>query len=199
MSFKKNLVFAFLFFSTASLCQNTVITNDILDSRPVFIGGGLVLGGGSHAFQVGLNPELIKSFNAYVDGGLAMNLYYEVYDASEINSIKSKNFRLGIAAFTRVWPIENFFVQIQPEYNYAWMNLTDMRTGVSGVDKFGAESLLAGVGYGRRNEWGMSYFSIMYDLLNNPRSQYIDMYNRKEPIFRAGVGFPLRFGARRRH
>ncbi len=199
MRLKNILAFAFLLFSTASLCQNTVITTNLLDSRPVFIGGGLVLGGGSHAFQMGLNPELIKNFNDYVDGGLAMNLYYEVYDASEINAIKSKNFRLGIGAFTRVWPIESFFVQIQPEYNYAWMNLTDVRTGASGVDKFGAESLLAGVGYGKRNEWGMSYFSIMYDMFNNPRSQYIDSYNRKQPIFRAGVGFPLRFGARRRH
>jgi hypothetical protein len=199
MSYKNILAFAFLFFSSASLCQTTVTTSDLLNSKPVFIGGGLVLGGGAHSFQMGLNPELIKSFNTYIDGGIAMNIYYEVYNASELNTIKSKNFRLGMGAFTRIWPIESFFIQIQPEYNYAWLNQKDMSTGQSGVANFGAESLLTGIGYGKRNEWGISYFSIMYDLLDNPRSQYKDAYNRREPVFRAGIGFPLKFGIKKKH
>jgi len=53
---------------------------------------------------------------------------------------------------------------------------------------------LAGVGYGKRVASGISYFSIMIDLLNNPQSQYNGILNRKEPVFRAGIGFPLRFG-----
>lgn len=85
------------------------------------MGGGLVLGGGANSFQMGLNPEIIKSFTPYLDGGLAMNIYYELYNSNELSDIRSRNFRLGIGAFTRIWPIESFFIQVQPEYNYAWI------------------------------------------------------------------------------
>jgi len=51
---------------------------------------------------------------------------------------------------------------------------------------------LAGIGYGTRTESGMTYFSLMFDLLKNPNSPYRDGYNRAEPIIRAGVAFPIR-------
>jgi hypothetical protein len=191
----KNIILATLIlFSITAKAQTTITTNKILDKKPVFVGGGLVLGGGAHSFQIGLNPEIIKSFTPYLDGGLAMNIYYELYNASEFSDIQSRNFRLGIGAFTRIWPIESFFIQVQPEYNNAWIKQKDTKSGQAGSNNFGAESILAGVGYGKRNASGLSYFSVMIDLLNNPQSQYNSGYNRKEPVFRAGIGFPLRFG-----
>jgi hypothetical protein len=195
----KNIILATLvLFSITAQGQTTITTNKILDKKPVFVGGGLVLGGGAHSFQMGLNPEIIKSFTPYLDGGLAMNIYYELYNASEFSDIRRRNFRLGIGAFTRIWPIESFFIQVQPEYNYAWIKEKDVIKVVSRTTNFGAESILAGVGYGKRNASGISYFSVMIDLLNNPQSQYNSGYNRKEPVFRAGIGFPLRFGPKKK-
>jgi len=198
MHFKNYILATFILFGIAAQAQTTITTNAILDKKPIFVGGGLVLGGGAHSFQMGLNPEIIKSFTPYVDGGLAMNIYYESYNPYELSDIRSRNFRLGVGAFTRIWPIESFFIQIQPEYNYAWIKQKNISTGQSGATNFGAESLLAGVGYGKRSEWGISYFSVMLDLLNNPQSQYKSGINRKEPVFRAGIGFPLKFGAKKK-
>jgi hypothetical protein len=195
----KNIFLATLIlFSIIAQAQTIITTNKILEKKPVFVGGGLVLGGGAHSFQMGLNPEIIKSFTPYLDGGLAMNIYYELYNPSDFSDIRSRNFRLGIGAFTRIWPIESFFIQVQPEYNYAWIKQKDTKSGQAGSTNFGAESLLAGVGYGKRSANGISYFSVMIDLLNNPQSQYNSGYNRKEPVFRAGIGFPLRFGPKKK-
>lgn len=198
MYLKKIFLANLILFSITAQSQTTITTNKILDKKPVFVGGGLVLGGGAHSFQMGLNPEIIKSFTPYLDGGLAMNIYYELYNPSEFSDIRSRNFRLGIGAFTRMWPIESFFIQVQPEYNYAWIKQKDTKSGQAGSTNFGAESILAGVGYGKRSEFGISYFSVMIDLLNNPQSQYNSGYNRKEPVFRAGIGFPLRFGPKKK-
>ena len=198
MHLKKIILAAFILFSITVQAQTTITTNAILDKKPVFVGGGLLLGGGAHSFQMGLNPEIIKSFTPYLDGGLAMNIYYDLYNPYEFSDIRSRNFRLGIGAFTRIWPIESFFIQVQPEYNYAWINQKNVSTGQSGATNFGAESILAGVGYGKRSEFGISYFSVMIDLLNNPQSQYNIGYKRKEPVFRAGIGFPLRFGPKKK-
>ena len=198
MYLKNTFLATLILFSFAAQGQTTITTNKTLDKKPVFVGGGLVLGGGAHSFQLGLNPEIIKSFTPYLDGGLAMNIYYELYNPSEFSDIRSRNFRLGIGAFTRIWPIESFFIQVQPEYNYAWIKQKDTKSGQAGSTNFGAESILAGVGYGKRSEFGISYFSVMIDLLNNPQSQYNSGYNRKEPVFRAGIGFPLRFGPKKK-
>ena len=195
----KNIILAtIILFSITAQAQTTITTNKILDKKPVYVGGGLVLGGGAHSFQMGLNPEIIKSFTPYLDGGLAMNIYYELYNPSDFSDIRSRNFRLGVGAFTRIWPIESFFIQVQPEYNYAWIKQKDTKSGQAGSTKFGAESILAGVGYSKRSASGISYFSVMIDLLNNPQSQYNSGYNRKEPVFRAGIGFPLRFGPKKK-
>ena len=198
MYLKNTFLATLILFSFAAQGQTTITTNKTLDKKPVFVGGGLVLGGGAHSFQLGLNPEIIKSFTPYLDGGLAMNIYYELYNPSEFSDIRGRNFRLGIGAFTRIWPIESFFIQVQPEYNYAWIKQKDTKSGQAGSTNFGAESLLAGVGYGKRSANGISYFSVMIDLLNNPQSQYNSGYNRKEPVFRAGIGFPLRFGPKKK-
>ena len=198
MYLKKIFLANLILFSITAQSQTTITTNKILDKKPVFVGGGLVLGGGAHSFQMGLNPEIIKSFTPYLDGGLAMNIYYELYNPSDFSDIRSRNFRLGVGAFTRIWPIESFFIQVQPEYNYAWIKQKDTKSGQAGSTNFGAESILAGVGYGKRGASGISYFSVMIDLLNNPQSQYNSGYNRKEPVFRAGIGFPLRFGPKKK-
>jgi len=180
--------------------QEVIKTMPSINTNPIFLGGNIVIGGGSGSFQIGLNPEMYKRVNDYVDLGAATNLFFQSFNPTISNGFSgtsSRSFQLGAGAFTRIWPLEKFFIQIQPEYNYTWSRFKDRGTeginaGASRSIRFGAESLLAGIGYGSRSENGMTFFSVMIDLLKNPNSPYRDGYNRADPIIRAGFAFPIR-------
>jgi hypothetical protein len=200
---KNKLIYLILFALSNSFilkAQEVVKTMPSMNVNPIFIGGNLVIGGGAGSFQIGLNPEIYKRVNDYVDIGAATNLFFQSFNPTISNGlpgISSRSFQLGAGAFTRIWPIEKFFIQVQPEYNYTWSRFKDRGTeginaGASRSISFGAESLLAGIGYGSRSENGMTYFSVMIDLLKNINSPYRDSYNRADPIIRAGFAFPIR-------
>jgi len=200
---KKKFIYLILFALSNSYilrAQEVIKTMPSINDNPLFIGGNLVIGGGAGSFQLGLNPEIYKRVNDYVDIGAATNLFFQSFNPTISNGlpgISSRSFQLGAGAFTRIWPIEKFFIQIQPEYNYTWSRFKDRGTeginaGASRSIRFGAESLLAGIGYGSRSENGMTYFSVMIDLLKNQNSPYRDSYNRADPIIRAGFAFPIR-------
>ena len=200
---KNKLIYLILFALSNSFilkAQEVVKTMPSMNVNPIFIGGNLVIGGGAGSFQIGLNPEIYKRVNDYVDIGAATNLFFQSFNPTISNGlpgISSRSFQLGAGAFTRIWPLEKFFIQVQPEYNYTWSRFKDRGTegvnaGASRSISFGAESLLAGIGYGTRSENGMTYFSVMIDLLKNPNSPYRDGYNRADPIIRAGFAFPIR-------
>jgi hypothetical protein len=55
--------FLFLLLSLHATSQTTIQTNNFETPRPIFFGGGIVLGGSSSSFQLGLNPELVKTYN----------------------------------------------------------------------------------------------------------------------------------------
>jgi hypothetical protein len=199
---KKKLVLLILVALSNSIivhAQDVVKTMPSMNVNPVFIGGNLVIGGGAGSFQLGLNPEMFKRVNDYVDIGAATNLFFQSFNPTISNGlpgVSSRSFQLGAGAFTRIWPLEKFFIQVQPEYNYTWSRFKDRGTegvnaGASRSIGFGAESLLAGIGYGTRSENGMTYFSVMIDLLKNPNSPYRDGFNRADPIIRAGFAFSL--------
>ena len=194
---RKSFVFisVFTLLHLFSLAQNkTVITTAHLIPKPVFFGGGIILGGGSGSFQLGLNPELVKSYNQYIDMGLALNLYYASYRATSLvtdERYKHNNTQIGFGGFMRVWPIEQFFLQIQPEYNWTFSNATNFTQGTSGSSSVHAPSVLAGIGYGKRNESGFSYFSVMFDLVNAQQSPYRMGQLTAQPIIRAGFGIPI--------
>jgi hypothetical protein len=200
---KNKLIYLILFALSNSFilkAQEVVKTMPSMNVNPVFIGGNLVIGGGAGSFQIGLNPEIYKRVNDYVDIGAATNLFFQSFNPTISNGlpgISSRSFQMGVGGFTRIWPLEKFFIQVQPEYNYTWSRFKDRGTegvnaGASRSISFGAESLLAGIGYGTRSENGMTYFSVMIDLLKNPNSPYRDGYNRADPIIRAGFAFPIR-------
>ena len=177
--------------------QDIVKTTPALIERPLFIGGNIVVGGGSGWFHLGLNPELSKRMNQWVDNGGAVNLLYSASNPNFLSSTRTRSFQFGVGGFTRIWPAERFFLQVQPEYNWNWTNMKDMSTnsetsGASRKIRYGAESILAGIGYGSRSENGMTYFTLMIDLLKNPNSPYRDGYNRADPFVKAGFALPIR-------
>lgn len=195
---KNYLVLFFLIISMQTIAQNTVIeTNKLVaPEKPWMLGGGLVLGGGTGSFQIGLNPELVKSYNDYIDLGVITNIYYSSFrSVASYDGINAKfhKTQFGLGGFARVWPVNEFFLQIQPEYNWTWSNQKDLVNGISRNVNVSATSVLAGIGYGRRTENGFSYMSIMIDLVNSQQSPYGMGQLRPQPIFRAGFGLPIHF------
>jgi len=194
------IVIVFSLIQITGIGQNkTVKTFSDYSPHPVYIGGGLVLGGGSGSFQIGLNPELVKTYNEFIDLGAAVNLYYASYRTlgSNDNEYKLTNTQLGLGAFARVWPFDDFFMQLQPEYNWTFSSGNNYTQGTTGRSQVSAPSLLAGLGYGRRYENGFTYFSIMYDLIDSQQSPYRMGQASPQPIFRAGFGIPIHFARRR--
>jgi len=186
------LIICFTLISHLAQAQNIIQTQKVLEEeKPILFGGGLLLGGGSNSFQLGLNPELLKSYNKYIDAGIIANIYYSSFSISLGSNEKIKNFQLGAGVFARVWPIEQFFIQIQPEYNRTWTSANNYSNGVRASTSYGATSILGGIGYGKHNADGMSYFSVMIDLLNADQSPYKIGQARAQPIIRAGAGFPI--------
>ena len=195
---KSNKIFISLFILSFTLishfaqAQNIIQTQKVLEEeKPILFGGGLLLGGGNNSFQLGLNPELLKSYNKYIDAGIIANIYYSSFNLSFGSNEKIKNFQLGAGVFARVWPVEQFFIQIQPEYNRTWTSANNYSNGVRASTSFGATSILGGIGYGKHNADGMSYFSVMIDLLNANQSPYKIGQTTTQPIIRAGAGFPI--------
>jgi len=193
---KQLLSFVILFVALNLNAQTTTIqTTKLMEpTKPLMLGGGLVLGGGTGSFQIGLNPELVKTYNDYIDLGLITNLYYSSFrTVASYDGINAKYHKtqFGLGGFARVWPVNEFFLQIQPEYNWTWSNQKDLVNGISRNLNVSATSVLAGVGYGKRSENGFSYLSIMIDLVNSQQSPYGMGQLRPQPIFRAGFGFPI--------
>lgn len=174
-----------------TIIETTKLSNN---DKPIYFGGGIVLGGGSGSFQLGLNPELIKSYNYYLDIGLVSNLYFSTYKSTDINNgyqYKSSNTQIGIGGFARIWPLNQFFIQLQPEYNFTWTNAKNLSIGTKGSSQVSAPSFLTGIGYGKRTENGFSYFSVLFDIINDPQSPYRMGQLKAQPIFRAGFGIPI--------
>jgi hypothetical protein len=190
--FSALLILSIIIISQSAQAQNIIQTQKVFkEEKPILFGGGLLLGGGNNSFQLGLNPELLKSYNKYIDAGIIANIYYSSFNMSFGSNEKIKNFQLGAGVFARVWPIEQFFIQIQPEYNRTWTSANNYSNGVRASTNFGATSILGGIGYGKHNADGMSYFSVMIDLLNSDQSPYKIGQSRPQPIIRAGAGFPI--------
>lgn len=193
---KKVLSFIILFVALNLDAQITTIqTTKIMEpERPWMIGGGLVLGGGSGSFQIGINPEMVKSYNDYIDLGVISNIFYSSFRTTEISSTNEKfrKMQFGLGGFARLWPVNEFFLQVQPEYNWTWAKQVNVVSNSSNKVNVSATSVLAGIGYGKRTENGFSYFSIMLDLINSQQSPYGMGQLRPQPIFRAGFGLPIR-------
>ena len=193
---KQVLSFIILFVALNLNAQITTIqTTKLMEpERPWMIGGGLVLGGGSGSFQIGINPEMVKSYNDYIDLGVISNIFYSSFRTTEISSTNEKfrKMQFGLGGFARLWPVNEFFLQVQPEYNWTWAKQVNVVSNSSNKVSVSATSVLAGIGYGKRTENGFSYFSIMLDLINSRQSPYGMGQLRPQPIFRAGFGLPIR-------
>ncbi|MCX8020934.1 MAG: hypothetical protein N2747_10620 [Chitinophagaceae bacterium] len=156
----------------------------------VFLGTGLNLGF-ANGFIIGVNPEVGYSIGQVLDVGLATNINY-ITQRSNVANTSLRYLALGGGPFVRIWPVHQFFLGTQFEYNA--ITLKEVTNGtVTAKMKSSATSLLAGIGYGTRvigqNQF---YTSIMVDLLKHENSPYRDQFNRMLPVFRTGFTIYLK-------
>jgi len=87
---KKKFVYLILFALSNSItvnAQEVVETMPSLNVNPIFIGGNLVIGGGAGSFQLGLNPEVYKRVNDFVDLGASTNLFFQSFNPKIVYNI----------------------------------------------------------------------------------------------------------------
>lgn len=158
----------------------------------MFVGANLNLGFINSSFNIGINPEVGYSLTRWLDAGIAANFNYFSQNASEFSSIRYRNINYGAGIFTRIWPVNFLFLQVQPEYNFINSAQKNVLTQQAAKFKYDAGSLLVGIGYGSRLIGSSySYFTLMLDVLQNPNSPYRDQYNDPLPVVRAGFGMYL--------
>jgi hypothetical protein len=175
----------------------------------VFIGGGVGLGFSSSTFgsnfNIGITPEIGYSFNSWLDAGVSLNLNYYSYNYGYLGggTTKQRSFNYGGGVFLRAYPLQEFFIQVQPEYNFISTKLTN--TNNSGVLRLNqkAPSFLVGLGYGRRivGQSGF-YTAILLDLGQDNSSPYRQVTTdgfgnptgttQAIPVIRAGFTYYLR-------
>ena len=175
----------------------------------VFIGGGVGLGFSSNSygnnFNFGLTPEIGYSFTNWLDMGVSINLNYYSYNYSDRigGTTKQRSFNYGGGVFLRAYPLQEFFVQVLPEYNFISTKLTNTSNNAVLRLNQKAASYLVGIGYGRRivGQSGF-YTALMIDLGEDPSSPYrqisLDSYGNPSgntyaiPVIRAGFTYYLR-------
>lgn len=161
-----------------------------LKRERVFLGTGVNFAF-FNGFIIGLNPEVGYSVGRFLDVGLSTNFTYitERYiDAPATDRL----FIAGGGPFVRIWPLPQFFIGGQFEYNTISFS-TKFNNEVLNRTRFNAPSMLVGVGYGNRFIGQSQFYTgIMVDVLGNERSPYTDAAGRMQPVFRTAFTFYLK-------
>ncbi len=175
----------------------------------IFVGGGIGLGYSSSSygsnFNFGITPEIGYSLTKWFDAGVSLNLNYYSYNSADGlgGTTKQRSFNYGGGVFLRAYPLQEFFIQVLPEYNFISTNLTSTSNNQTLHLNQHATSFLAGVGYGRRIVGQSGFYTVlMLDLASDAASPYrqasYDAYGNSSgstyavPVIRAGFTFYLR-------
>ena len=201
------VVIVILLLSSVNLIAQTDNQNDTttaplqqygFDKHKLFAGGSINLGYGGgtvSTFAIGALPEIGYTFKQWLDIGLAFNINYyssTEYDdpngiyANDIVGEKATSYGAGI--FARVHPFEQFFFQVQPEFDAYKIKLTER--GISQTSNPSSTSILAGIGWGQRIVGQSSFYTLlMFDLGNEKNTPYKDSQGNVIPVLRAGFNF----------
>ena len=166
--------------------------------KNLFSGGSISLSFFNTDFLIGANPVFGYSLTNWLDAGVLANYTYASYHDYYTLGDKLHQSIYGGGAFMRVFPFKFLFGTAQWEHNWisakyfsipGSVGLTDDKSTVD------ANSFLVGGGYctGRDGQTKSvyGYFSVMFDIVRNKYSPYVDGYNRSIPIIRAGMHIPL--------
>ncbi len=169
------------------------------NKRSLFIGGAVNLGFSGNTFVAGANPEIGFTVKEWLDVGALLNINYYAQSADPNlyynYNTRTRSFAYGVGAFTRIYPVNFLFLQVQPEFNFTNINYKDF--SAIPAQKYSyqtqAPSLLVGAGYCQRIAGESNfYIAVLIDALDNPNSPYRDAYtNTILPQYRAGFDIYL--------
>lgn len=186
---KKLFVFTVLiFFSAAAVAQDEEKPEGAMKDK-LFAGGSLGLSFGSYTL-INLSPQIGYRFNKYLAAGVGFNLIYasqKEKDNYGRDYSKSVQGITGLNLFTRFYPVEKFFIQLQPEANYRFGNITYYQGSIQEKFKLDAEivpSFLAGGGLVAPTKNGAFITTILYDVLQKPNAPY-----GNKPVVNVGYNF----------
>lgn len=162
------------------------------DKSRLFVGGNLGLNFSSYYTLINVSPQLGYRFNDYLAAGAGVNFIYSSQKDYRVDGSDYSRTNYGVAGlniFGRVYPIQQVFLQLQPEMNYTW-GRRKFYDGVTPPYTYTGQitpSLLAGAG-GALSTGGNGAFIIMiqYDLLQSNRTPY-----GSRPFFSFGYNIGL--------
>ena len=200
---KKLITIILLFCNVYCLAQDKSTKEEKgFDATNLFTGGsvsfGLGFGNYNKTFLAGLNPHIGYTFAKWIDAAFVVNFQY--YSAKGFYDEKYRSTTYGPGFFTRIYPVKFLFIQAQPEYNFIKQKYIPV-SGTSIKDNLRVSSLLLGAGYisSRSGENSFTYLSVLFDVLKNPNSPYVDGYGKIIPVVRAGINIGLNKGPGNRY
>ena len=145
------------------------------DKTKLFFGGSLGLSFGSYTF-INVSPQVGYRFNKTFAAGTGINLQYSSYKTNYGDAsldYKEQYGMAGLNIFGRIYPVDFLLLQLQPELNYTWGNLSFYDgTPERKLDNKFVPSLLGGVGAGIPAGRGAFIVMAQYDILQQERSPY---------------------------
>ncbi len=95
------------------------------DKSKLFYGGSLGLAFGTYTI-VNVSPQVGYRLSPYFAAGVGINYSYYGYSQYFTDGYtKYSQSYAGMNVFGRVFPIQQFFIQVQPELNYVWGKVTN--------------------------------------------------------------------------
>lgn len=163
----------------------------------LFTGGTFSLGFSNGYFLAGISPEFGYNLAPWLDGGIVANYNYTSQQDILYVGDKAHQSVYGGGVFTRIFPVSFLFAQGQLEHNFIRLKYFNP-AGSTERQQAEATSLLVGPGYsaGREGGGAYGYLAVLFDVLKNPNSPYIDNQGRITPQIRAGFNIPLFRGKR---
>ncbi|MBA2248648.1 MAG: hypothetical protein H0W12_00485 [Chitinophagaceae bacterium] len=169
----------------------------------LFTGGGVSASFFNGTTVLGITPHFGYSLTRWADVGFVFNLNYTSQRDYADYGDKLRQTVYGPGAFVRLFPVRFLFAQAQYEYNTIHLNYIPATGGSYAPAKTNltAGSLLLGAGYTSGRSPGNNnyyYLSVLFDVLAQPNSPYVDNLQRSIPIIKAGYNIALFQGRHRR-
>jgi hypothetical protein len=188
----RNAVFTFLILisSLASFAQDAPAEERKgFQKEKLFVGGNFGLSFGDYTL-INVSPQVGYRFSNFFAAGLGLNAQYVSEKFDYLNPpYKLSQGVVGLNVFGRVYPIDQIFIQAQPEANYIFGNIKFLDGRSPSTTKSNAQiipSLLTGGGVALPSGRGAFIISVFYDLLQRPGAPY-----GNKPIYNFGYNVSL--------
>jgi hypothetical protein len=161
----------------------------------LFTGGSISVSFGSGYFLLGGSPVFGYNVTKWLDAGIVGNYFYSEQKDYLVFDDKLKQSIYGGGGFIRLFPVRFLFAKAQLEHNWSKVKYVPPSGGFPDENSVSGTSLLIGPGYttGRDpdSKSAFGYFAVLWDVLKNRYSPYLNSNGRSIPIIRAGINIPL--------